>query len=492
MPSSSFTIRAALLVGTTVLAGCMVGPDPTPPAMVLPDAWHADLVDGLDGDAWSPHAWWRTFEDPLLDELIASAERNNLDLRIAASRIRESRAAFGVAAADLYPQFSLDADSYFRDGQPSNVQSVDTDEEYYTGSLDLGWEIDLWGRVRRSMQSAEYTVLASIEDLRDALVSIRAEVARSYLEARSLQGQLAAILIEVETQRRTLELVEAQYRMGTTNELLVAQAQAQLADALAMAPPHEEEIANAVNRISVLLGTSPGPLRDRMRETFDPERPVPMPSERIAVGIPADTIRRRPDVRAAERSLMSAAAEVGVAEAALYPTLRINGTGGFSSTRFREWLDVNNLGGLLEIEVTWPFFTAGRLRSVVKARTEIAQQALLEYERTVLEAISEVENAIVAYAATVDERDRLRRAVESYREAERLAVARYEAGRDDLQTLLTIERLAIESVQNLAQAEGQVASNVVGLYKALGGAWEIREEPTRSLADAPDSEEERG
>ena len=189
---------------------------------------------------------------------------------------------------------------------------------------------------------------------------------------------------------------------------------------------------------------------------------------------------------------MSAAAEVGVAEAALYPTLRINGQGGFSSTRFREWLDVNNLGGLIEIEVSWPIFTAGRLRSVVKARSEMAEQALLTYEQTVLSAIGEVENAIVAYAATIDERDRLRRAVDAYGEAERLAVARYEAGRDDLESLLTIERLALEAVQKLAQAEGQVASNVVGLYKALGGAWEIREDPSRSFVDAPNSEEERG
>ena len=470
----------------------MVGPDPTPPKTVLPDSWHTDLVDGLDDDTWSPHAWWRTFQDPLLDELIAAAERNNLDLRIAESRIREARAAYGVAAADLFPQFNLEAESYFRDGTPSNVQSVGTDEEYYTGSLDLGWEIDLWGRVRRSMQSAEYQVLAQIEDLRDAMVSVRAEVARSYLEARSLQGQRAAILTEAETRRKTLDLVMDQFRVGVTNELEVAQAEAQLADALALLPSYEEEIADAVNRISILLGSSPGPLRDRIRESFDPDQPVPMPSERIAVGIPADTIRRRPDVRAAERLLMSAAAEVGVAEAALYPTLRINGQGGFSSTRFREWLDVNNLGGLIEIEVSWPIFTAGRLRSVVKARSEMAEQALLTYEQTVLSAIGEVENAIVAYAATIDERDRLRRAVDAYGEAERLAVARYEAGRDDLESLLTIERLALEAVQKLAQAEGQVASNVVGLYKALGGAWEIREDPSRSFVDAPNSEEERG
>ncbi len=470
----------------------MVGPDPTSPNLVLPDSWHTDLVDGMEADAWSPHAWWRTFGDPLLDELIASAERNNLDLRIAESRIREARAAFGIAAADLFPQMSLDAASYYREGVPSNVQSVDTDEEYYSGTLDLGWEIDLWGRVRRSMQSAEYQVLAKIEDLRDALVSIRAEVARSYLEARSLQGQRAAILTEVDTRKKTLDLVQDQYKMGVTNELEVAQAQAQLADAMALLPSYEEEIADAVNRISILLGAAPGPLRDRIQDTFDPANPVPMPSETIAVGIPADTIRRRPDVRAAERSLMSAVADIGVAEAALYPTLKINGTGGFSSTSFRDWLDVNNLGSLIEIEVSWPFFTAGRLRSVVKARDEMAEQALLQYEQTVLGAIGEVENAIIAYASTIDERDRLQRAVDAYGNAERLALARYEAGRDDLQNLLTVERLALEAVQKLAQAEGQVASNVVGLYKALGGAWEIREDPTRTFADMPESEEERG
>lgn len=482
-------ISLAVLVAGPV--GCMVGPTPTPPTAVLPDAWHASLVDGLDAEQAELGAWWRSFDDPLLTELVTTAERNNLDVRIAESRIREARAAYGIAAADLFPEVSLDGDATFRDGARFNGPLP---SRTYSTALDFGWEPDLWGRVRRSMEAADSEVLATIEDRRDVLVSVRSEVARSYFEARALQGQLDSVEAEVASRAETLELVRMMQSRGVSNELDVSQAAAQFEAASAEVPPLRLAFASAVNRISVLLAEPAGPLQDRLVESFDPEHPVPSPPDRIAVGIPADTIRRRPDIRAAERRLMAAAAEIGVAEAALYPSFRITGSGGFSSTDFDRLFDPGSRGSILGLEISWPIFTAGRLQSVIRVRDEQADQALLDWELTVLEAMAEVENALVAYASTLDEQVQLAATVASYRRAAELARTRYDAGVDDLQTLLTIDRGLLVAVQRLDQVEGQLASNVVGLYKALGGAWNIEESTPRaadsSVRDA--SEESRG
>lgn len=471
--TSNLGVGLLFAVAAVLPSGCMVGPDPTPPTMILPDSWHAELVEGMEREAGAPTAWWDGFGDPFLAELIAIAESRNLDLRIAESRIRESRALYGIAAADLFPTATTTGDAYFNDGSRTSAGTVSSPSEYYTATLDLAWEVDVWGRVRRGVQAAEFTVAEAVENRRDALVTIRAEVARSYLEARSYQGQAASLARDLASRLETLRLVEARYRVGAATDLDVAQAAAQAEATGSQLPVLEASAADAINRLSVLLGEAAGPLRDRMVVSFDEARPVPQPLEAIAVGIPADTIRRRPDVRSSERALMAAVARIGVAEASLFPALRITGSGGFSSADFQTWFTRDQLGGLLGIELSWPIFTAGRLESAIDVRNEQAQQALLAYERTVLEAIAEVESSLVALAMTVDSRRRLEETVRSYETATRLARQRYEAGVDDLQVLLTNERGVFEARQQLALIEGQVASNAVGLYKALGGAWEI-------------------
>jgi NodT family efflux transporter outer membrane factor (OMF) lipoprotein len=335
--------------------------------------------------------------------------------------------------------------------------------------LDLGWEVDLWGRVRRSMQAAKADVAATIEDWRDVLVTIRAEVAQSYISVRSFQLQIASLNSTIKTQAATLKLIQDQYDAGVTNDLYLAQAQASLAEIEAQLPSLVESLAESINRLSVLIGESPGPLRARLSV---PE-PVPQAPNEIGVGIPADLIRRRPDIRTAERTLAIYTAQVGVAEAALFPTLQITGTGGFSSTQFSQWFDSSSLGGLLGIQVTWPFFTAGRLQALVKVANEQTLQALYNYEQTVLTAIEEVENALIGYAQTLRERQQLRRVVVAYQRVVKLAKERYTSGADDLQTLLDAQRYLSQAEQTLAQVEGQVSANVVILYKALGGAWEV-------------------
>lgn len=484
MLSSPRSLRPtiACLLAAGLGTGCMVGPDPTPPDLVLPDSWHAELVEGLERGTDGPQAWWNSFEDPVLSELIAMAEERNLDLRIAESRIREARAMYGIAASDLFPTLSTVGDAEYNDGGRTAANALGSPNQYYTATLDLAWEPDLWGRVRRGMEAAESNVAVAVENRRDALVTIRAEVARSYLEARSYQGQAESLAGDLETRLETLRLVESKFRAGAANELDLAMARGQADITASQLPALRSAASEAINRISVLIGESAGPLRDRMRLTFDPDQPVPQTGDAIAVGIPADAIRQRPDVRAAERAVMAAAAAVGVAEASLYPSLRITGSGGFSSSDFNQWFRRDSLGGILGIEVSWPIFTAGRLQAQVEVRSEQADQALLSYERTVLEAIAEVETTLVAYATSMESRRRLRETVETYQSAIALAMERYQAGVDDLQALLTAERGVLEARQQLALVEGQVASNVVGIYKALGGAWEI-DDPAGPVAN---------
>ncbi len=459
-----------LLLGTTcaLVVGCEVGPTPTP---VLPDAW-TGVSEGTNREAPVTDAWWRTFEDDTLDELIFLAGERNLDLRIAASRVREARAAYGIAAADLFPTADLGGDIYRFEGARPSAAQLTAPDRFFTGSLDLGWEVDLWGRVRRSVEAATFTVEATIEDARDALVSIRAEVARSYVEVRSLQGQLQSLDATIVSRQATLDLVEDRLGQGAATELEAAQSRAQLDAALAERPPLARSLTDACDRISVLLGEAAGPMRERLAINA-PVSTVPSPPPTIAVGIPADVIRHRADVRAAERTLLAAAARVGVAEASLLPSLRLTGSGGFSSTSLDSLFTSDSLGATLGIDIAWPIFTAGRLQEAVRVRDEQSLQATLAWEQTVLQAIAEVESALVAYATTLEERVLLAETVQSYREAEELARARYAAGVDDLQTLLSIERESLAAAQRLAAVEGQVASNAVGLYKALGGAWQI-------------------
>ncbi|MCH2161294.1 MAG: efflux transporter outer membrane subunit [Phycisphaerales bacterium] len=496
--SSSSRLAAAIFTGglatTLCIQGCMVGPDYAPPQPVMPDSWHVALVDGLEADQADPGAWWRNFNDEMLVELVTLAEQRNLDLRSAVSAIQEARAQYGVAASDLYPQLSLNSSAEFTDGNRRTptfdpaTGGIDYQDQAYNMGLDLGWEVDLWGKVRRSMQAADASVQYQVEYWRDILITVRAEVAMSYIGARSYQLQVKALQKSIDSLRSTRDLVQQKYDLGVANEISLAEAEASLAEAVAQMPPLVEGEATAINRLSVLVGETPGPLRDRLAETA----PVPQPPAEIGVGIPGDVIRRRPDIRQAERQLAEATASIGVAEAALLPSLQIQGSGGFSSSQFSQWFDGSSLGGLLGISVSWPFFTAGRLESVVDVRNEQAKQALYAYELTVLNAIGDVENTLISYLQSLQARRDLEATVVAYERVVTLAADRYATGIDSLDTLLYNERLLMNAQQNLAVVEGQVSTNAVMLYKALGGGWEVVPEGTEGRETVAADESKNG
>ncbi len=462
-----------------LLPGCLVGPDYETPDTTVPDSWHVAVVEGIERSEEPVGAWWERFDDPTLSELISLAERRNYDLRIATSSITQARSQYGIAASDLFPQLAIDPAASFTDGyaQPSVGLAEYNNQDAtnaYQFTMDLAWEVDVWGKIRRSMESSMATLEAEIEAWRDLLITIRAEVALSYIEVRSYQMQIGAVERSIEAARRILDLVAQGYQRGEFSRIQYATAQADLAAVESTLPPLEEALATSLNRLSVLVGEYPGPLRERLAAA----EAVPVPPATITVGVPADVIRQRPDVREAERQLAAASALIGVAEAALYPALQINGAGGFSNQQVSNLFDGSQLGGILGVSFNWPIFTAGRLESIVDLRTEQTAAALANYESTLLTAVEDVENAMISYLESRLERASMMEVLRAYEEVLMLGVERYATGIDDLETLLDTEQQLFSALQSLAVVDGQVSSNAVLLYKALGGGWRLVPEGT--------------
>lgn len=466
----------------------MVGPDYTPPdpsAPGTPDAWHVALIDGLEGDAVSVSPWWQSFNDPELDALVLLAEQRNLGLRTAAARIDVARTQYGIASADLLPSLTgLGLMQWRKRAADDRIVSDIIPNSDYISALDMSWEVDLWGRVRRSMQSAEAEVEESIEDWRDVLITVRAEVATSYIAARTLQNELRMLREGIALRREALVLTEQKYEAGTATELELAEAVAAITAVESRLPGVETDLAKAVNRISVLIGEAPGPLRERLAEPA----PVPTPPTRIAVGIPADAVRQRPDIRAAERRIASKSARIGVATAALLPQFSINGAIGFEAFSFDRWFNGDNLTGSIGPAVVWPIFTGGKILSGIEAADLQTREAVMMYERTVLTAFEEIENVLIGYTNAIATREYLRETVAAYERVVALSTQRYEAGVEELDRLLEAQRLLLKAQEQSVKADGEVATYVVGLYRALGGDWQLPPgpEPVKEKDEQPD------
>ncbi|MEM9251362.1 MAG: efflux transporter outer membrane subunit [Planctomycetota bacterium] len=457
------------------LGGCMVGPDYEPPMVATPDAWHAELIDGLDDEAVEPSPWWQAFNDPILDELIVLAQQRNLRLRTAAYRIDIARAQFGFAAADLMPGIVANGQAQWqRRNDESRIASEIIPDSEFVAALDMDWEIDVWGRVRRSMESAKAEIEASVEMWRDLLVTIRAEVALSYLAVRTLQEELRVLQASIALRRESLEVTRQQYDAGVATDMQVAEAVASLSSAEAQVPALLTDIAQSINRLSVLIGEPPGPLRDRL----EVPAPLPAPPVRIAVGIPADVLRQRPDIRAAERRIAVESAQIGANVANLYPQFSINGSIGFESTSFNQWFDAKSFIAGIGPQVVWPIFSGGKILSGIEMADLETREAVASYELTVLSAYEEVENVLIAYANALATRESLRLAAESYEVVVEQSTQLYDAGVEDLDRLIYAQQLMLQSQEAYVQADGEVVAQVVNLYKALGGDWQLAPGPT--------------
>ncbi|MCI0586332.1 MAG: efflux transporter outer membrane subunit [Planctomycetes bacterium] len=460
---------------SAALGGCTVGPDYRPPDLASPAQWARAEAGRVDEAPADLARWWSSFDDPVLSSLVEGAVRSNLDLRIARARVREVRALHRVSEAALAP--TLDAggrvarerasqNGFF--GQSPAVQQ-DPEFDSFRASLDAGWEIDIFGGLRRGTEAAAADLGEAEEDRRAVLVSLLGEVGRSYVALRGSQRRLAVLRENEGSARETLALTRARSQAGLATDLDVSRAEALLASVEAQVPPLEAACDEAMHRLAVLLGGAP----DTLRAELAKEAPIPVPPPRVVVGLPSDLLERRPDLRAAERRLAAATARVGEAEADLYPRVSLTGAFGLESLDSGDFFDAASRAWALGPAVRWPLFAGGRIRATVEANDARAEQAAAAYERAFLEALEEVENALVGYLREWDRRRALADAASANRRAVALADDLFGAGLVTFLDVLDAKRELYDAEDRLAASDAAIASSLVLLYKVLGGGWEV-------------------
>jgi len=467
-------MRRELIAAAALLAlawACKsVGPDYETPKPELPTAWQESASTDSFANAEPELAdWWQHLQDPLLDQLIVRATHQSLDLREALARVAEARALRGGAAADRWPTVDALA-SYERRGESDNTPfgSFVPNSDLYTAGLDAAWELDLWGRVRRSVEAADADLAATVEDARDVSVIVASEVAFQYVELRALQRRLEIAQRNLSLQQQTHDLVQGRYEAGLVGQSDVAQARTNLEATRARLPELEVSLRAAQNRLAVLLGQPPGTLAAELEAV----QPIPVPPLSVAVGVPADLLRRRADVRRAERALAAETARIGVAEGDLYPRLTLHGELGLSSDDLSTFTDSDSSFFGFGPSLRWNLFDAGRLKSRVAAQEARTEQALTRWERSVLLALEESENAMTAFIREQARRASLLEATSQAQLAVELARTQYTEGLADFQTVLVALRAQAELEDQLAVSEASIATNFVALTKALGGGWD--------------------
>ena len=409
--------------------------------------------------------WWTTLHDPVLESLIQRAIQGNLDLRRAEAAVREARARRGIANTERFPTVTASALAGFSRG--SNRMGTAADLGLFSTRFDAGWELDVFGRVRRSIEVADANLEASQEFVRDVLVSLLAEVAINYVEVRQFQTQLTIAEDNLRMQEDSLRLARERYNAGLTARLDVEQAEYSVAGSRSRIPTLRINMEQAKNRLAVLVGANPGVLSGELAVAGR----IPVGPAQMAVGVPADMLRRRPDVRRAERVLAARTAAVGVATAARYPQFFLAGSIGYEAITKGNPLSLGNLIGSMAASALYTVFDAGRIRQGIEVQNALQEQALTDYESSILFALEEVENALVAYAdeqvrrrSLVEASDAAARAVETVR-------SNYAAGLVDFLPVLETQRSLLSFQDQLAQSDAAVTSDLIRLYKALGGGW---------------------
>ena len=467
--------------------GCAVGPNYQRPAVNTLTQWSEPLAGGESNAPAALTAWWKNFHDAELDSLIDRTVQSNLDLRIAQARVREARAQYGIAAADLWPSADLSG-SYARTGTSHHQPvlgslpippGVPFENDVYQAGFDASWELDVFGGKRRATEAARDEVTAVEFGRRATLITLLGDVARNYIDVRGYQRQLAITRDNIKAQAQALAITRDRFTNGLTSDLDVQQAATLLATTKAEVPSLETALQASIHRLGVLLGQPPGMLLVELAKTA----PIPAAPPRVPVGLPSDLLLRRPDVQQAERQLAAATANIGVARADLFPKFYLTGLGGFESISASDWFTAGSRFWSAGPTVQWKIFDAGRIRANIKVQNARQEQALAAYEKTVLTAFEDVENSLVAYANEQLRRQSLENAVTSSRQSLALANKLYANGLTDFVNVLEAERSLYQAQDALVQSDRTVSTDVVALYKSLGGGWETAGKAT-SLSQA--------
>lgn len=469
-------VRGPLLAVAVALtlSGCAVGPDYRPPQPVTPDTWHELPATGVrveSPDAPSLAAWWTTLNDPQLNEFIERALAENKTAKQAYARVVQARAQRAIAGSGFWPSIGASTSASRTESESNFNESgevVGTVGESYSAGVSASWELDLFGGQRRSYESATAQLAATEADMRDVLVVLLGDVALSYVGVRTAQSRLDFAERNLESQREALDITRWRAEAGLTTVLDVEQANTNYEQTRSQIPLLESSLVQNMNRLAVLTGQTPGALEASLQD----RKPIPVAPVDIVAGVPADVLRRRPDIRSAERQLAAQTAEVGVATAALYPSLSLSGSISWQSLTASDLLDGfrNERTGL---SLSLPLFNGGALRQRIKVQNALVDQALAAYEATVLAVYEEVENALDAWTSEQRRHEALVQAVGSARRAAELALVQYNSGLVDFQTVLTADRQLISLEDSLAVSDGETTANLIRLYRALGGGWSV-------------------
>ena len=472
------------VICASLLSACApVGPDFVRPEVPSNPAWLDAELEAFAADAAELADWWRVLDDPVLDELIDTARRENNSLEIAGLRVLESQARLNIAVGNQYPQQQVLAGNVSAIGASEttpNTGTTDTNFTEFNLGASVAWEIDFWGRFRRGVEAADAGLLASIASYDEALVLLTAQVADVYALIRSTEEQLRLARDSYAIQKRSYDIAEVLYRNGSSSELDALQAKTQLLGTAAVIPDLETTLRQLKNALAVLLGRTPGTVDEFLKG----EGSLPDIPESMTAGVPADLLRQRPDVRRAELQALAQNALVGVATANLYPSFSLAGTIGVSSAEgtsstssgesgVEQLFSADSIGYSIGPNFVWPFLNYGRIRNNVRVEDARLQQALVAYRETVIQAYREVEDAMAALVGTRMQDRILAEGVHTARRSAELSLLRYQEGFADYQRVLQAQQALFGQQQRYANNRGNVVRSFVALYRGLGGGWQL-------------------
>ena len=452
-----------------LLAACAVGPDYRRPEVAT-----SDQFVGVEGAKFSSaeveREFWKAFNDQQLNEIIERALAANHDIRIATARLREARALRGETKLDLAPTVQASA-GYTKarasDRQLAPLPNVDRNQDFYDSGFDAFWELDFFGRVRRQVEASSAEVQSAEASVYATQVSVTAEVARNYFELRGAQQQLAVAQRNAENQGETVRITTARLDAGRGTQLDASRAQAQLSATLATIPDLEAAVTRSMLRLGVLTGQSPEALLPQLSAA----KRLPELPNAHDIGTPEQLLRRRPDIRVAERDLAAATAEIGVAVGDLFPRITFLGSWGFNAVKSSDLGNAGSESFSFGPSISWAAFDLGRVRQRIRQREAATDRALARYEQTVLQALEETDASLTAYSKAIVKEQHLQASASASLEAAKLARARYESGVADFLQVLDAERTALAAEDQLARSETQTATALLATYKALGGGF---------------------
>jgi NodT family efflux transporter outer membrane factor (OMF) lipoprotein len=473
-------LRVAAVTLVLPFAACKVGPDFTTPTASVADKWLESGDPSVQSDHQEYEDWWTVFHDPTLNRLVDIAYHQNLTLMAAGARVLEARAILGVSIGELYPQTQqIGGNVGYNQASQVDPTSNPTHqlENYWRASLgtQIAWELDLWGKFRRGVESSDASYLASIATYDDVLVTLLGDVATNYIGIRTLQQQIAIARDNIVKQRKALAIARDRFHGGTATGLDVFQAENVLAQTESTVPQLTVQLQQGEGALRVLLGMTPESLDALLAGSTN----IPVPPRDVAVGIPADLIRRRPDIRSAELRAAAQSAQIGIAKAELFPAFSLTGVfgtvaGSSGKNRVGDVFTAPGIQFAFGPSFSWPILNYGQITNNVRVQDARLQALLIGYQNTVLKAQQEVENGLAAFLQGRAQVDYLRRSVAAANNALRIAIDQYLLGTRDFTTVLTAEQNLYQAQSTLASAEGSLAAGLASVYRSLGGGWQIR------------------